>query len=283
MVSSEGLLSIGEFAEQTGVSVATLRAWESRHGFPVAVRLPSGHRRYRQEDVEQVRAVARRRDAGLRLDAAVAELRHQAAPSNGSVFATLRRDHPHLPVERLRKSTLTALSWAIEDEFCAKADRARIFGAFQRQEHYWPSQARWEELARFAAAAYVFADFDEDREVPGTPGVVSRVPVDAQSPLRREWAVVCDSDDLPVALTAWELPGQQETADPDRLFEAIWTIEPQSVRDAARVCAGFVATADPAVGGPLLYALADDPARSTPDLASLNTMFTRVLAYVDRR
>ena len=45
-------LSIGDVAERTGVAVPTLRMWEQRHGFPQAERLPSGHRRYRAEDVD---------------------------------------------------------------------------------------------------------------------------------------------------------------------------------------------------------------------------------------
>ena len=49
-------LSIGDIANRSGVAVGTLRMWESRYGFPVPERLPSGHRRYSEHDLEQVRA-----------------------------------------------------------------------------------------------------------------------------------------------------------------------------------------------------------------------------------
>lgn len=273
------LLSIGDLAQATGVNTTTLRAWESRFGFPLAMRLPSGHRRYHRDDVDKVRSVARRRDAGLRLDVAIAEILDSARPTSGSVYATLRRDHPHLRAERLHKSTLTALSWAIEDEFCARADRARIFGAFQTSALYRPSRARWAELARVATSATVYADFaDEPDEDP----LVTRIHLDPESPMRREWVVVCDSADLPVALTAWELPGQDGVADPRRVFEAIWTVEPAAVRDAARACARVAHEVSPEAGAPLLFALADTPTPAPPDLTSLNSMFTRVLTYTDR-
>ncbi|MBZ5738534.1 DICT sensory domain-containing protein [Nocardioides mangrovi] len=286
------LLSIGDLAHETGVSVASLRAWESRHGFPTAIRLPSGHRRYDRGDVARVAEVLRLRDAGLSLTAAIRGASSSetgpldasgptSVAGTGSVFATLRERHPHLAVEVLRKSTLTALSWAIEDEFCARADRARIFGAFQHARHFQPSLRRWTELSRVAASAFVFADFGAppaDREA----APLVRVTLPGDSPLLREWAVVCDSDELPVVLTAWEVPGQELVDDADRSFEAMWSVDPLAVRDAARVLAACAARVDPAAAAPTMFHLADRPVSSTPDLTALSTMFTRVLRYVDR-
>ncbi|NWJ40946.1 MAG: cobalamin B12-binding domain-containing protein [Geothrix sp.] len=53
-----GLLSIGDICSETGLSADVVRVWERRYGFPVPVRLPSGHRRYRQEDLHQLRLMA---------------------------------------------------------------------------------------------------------------------------------------------------------------------------------------------------------------------------------
>ena len=43
-------LTISDLAQRTGVSAATLRAWETRHGFPTPTRRESGHRRYDERD-----------------------------------------------------------------------------------------------------------------------------------------------------------------------------------------------------------------------------------------
>jgi DICT domain-containing protein len=274
-------LTIGDLARRTGVTPAVLRTWETRHGFPRPQRLESGHRRYDENDVVLVERVLRRRDAGIRLEVAIAEAAASTAPATPSVFAELRRRHPALAPHRLRKSTLLALSWALEDECCARAESPMLWGAFQETRFWRPSVARWTELARVARSTMVMADFPAvaDEDHPGRP---TQVPLTQDAPMRREWAVVCDAVDLPACLAAWELPGQTTVPDRDRLFEAVWTIEPQAVRDAARVCAQVAQSAGVAEAGPLLYELADDPAPRPIDVAGATTLFNRVVAYVDQ-
>jgi methanogenic corrinoid protein MtbC1 len=50
-----GLLSIGDICSETGLSPDVVRVWERRYGFPTPVRLPSGHRRYREDDLNRLR------------------------------------------------------------------------------------------------------------------------------------------------------------------------------------------------------------------------------------
>ncbi len=282
-VDDNSPLTIGQLASRTGVSPATLRMWETRHGFPVPIRLESGHRRYDQGHVAAVDHVVRRRDAGVRLDVAIAEAMAAAEPSSPSVFAELRRKHPQLAAHRLRKSTLLALSWAIEDEFCARAQRAHLFGGFQRERYYASARERWTELARVARTTMVFADLSGPADSASHPGARPElVHLGIDEPMRREWFVVCDSHDLPVALTAWELPGQGDVPDRDRVFETLWTVESSAVRDAARVCTRVAQEHGIGSASPLLYELADEPAHGLADQASVTTLFNRVIAYVDR-
>ncbi len=253
--------------------------WEARHSFPVPHRLASGHRRYTDADAELVRQVVRRKEAGIRLEIAIAEASATTAPASPSIFAELRRGHPNLAVHRLRKSTLIALSWAIEDECCAVADRPVLFGAFQRGDTYAPAAARWTELARVARSAIVFADDWPDDAADDGP---ERATLETDAPMRREWAVICDAFDSTACLSAWELPGQTQVADRDRLFEAVWTVDPATVRDAARVAASVAATAGVESAQPLLYQLADPamPRQTNPE--GVTALFNRVVAYVDR-
>lgn len=273
-------LSIGDLAERTGLSPAVLRMWETRHGFPEPRRLTSGHRRYAETDVELVRQVLRRKEAGIRLEIAIAEASATNVPTSPSIFAELRRKHPALVTHRLRKSTLIALSWAIEDECCAVADTPILFGAFQRGDFYAPSAPRWAELARVARSAIVFAD-----HWGGTADEASgpiRAPLADDAPLRREWAVVCDALDSTACLSAWELPGQTSVPDRQRIFEAVWTVDPVAVRDAARVAANVAASAGVLAARPLLYELADTPAPRVTTPTAVTALFNRVVAYVDR-
>lgn len=273
-------LTIGDLAQRTGLSPAVLRMWEARHGFPVPRRLASGHRRYSDADVELVKQVLRRKDSGVRLEIAIAEADASRPPSTPSVFAELRRLHPTLPVHRLRKSTLIALSWAIEDECCATADRPVLFGAFQRGDFYEPSAPRWTELARVARTAIVFAD-RWDGTADDAEGPV-RAELDEDAPMRREWAVICDAADSTACLSAWELPGQVAVPDRQRIFEAVWTVDPVAVRDGARVAASVAADAGVLTAQSLVHQLSEPPARRTATEPGVTALFNRVVAYVDR-
>ena len=99
--------------------------------------------------------------------------------------------------------------------------------------------------------------------------------------MTREWSLVCLAEDLPAALAAWELPGQDEVPDGERLFESLWTLDPAAVRNAARSCARLVADLGHDVGA--LAEAVDDPRPAAPgDLQQATALFNRVLAYVDR-
>ena len=267
--TEDAALSIGDLADRTGVSPATLRMWETRHGFPRPQRLDSGHRRYSEDDVSTIERVVQHKDAGTRLEQAIRRAMADAQPAAPSVYAYLRRRHPALGVHRLKKTTLLALSWAIEDEFCAKADHASIYGSFQQERYYRKAQPRWAELARVARSATALADFSaDDRDAAPV-----EVGLAADAPMRREWAVVCDAPDLPVVLTAWELPGQTDVRDRDRLFESMWTVDPRAVHDAARVCASVARVEAPP---------ATNPPGSVADPQAVTHLFNRMVSYVDR-
>ena len=165
----------------------------------------------------------------MRLEVAIAEVarardRWTRAPGLPSVYAVLRQQHPTLQPQRLKKSTLLALSWAIEDECCARAARPIIFGGFQKERYFRAAQERWTELARIARSSVAFAAF-EDAPEPVERTTLVHLPKDA--PMRREWVVVCDAVDFPAVVTAWELPGQTGVSDRQRLFETIWTVDPR--------------------------------------------------------
>jgi DNA-binding transcriptional MerR regulator len=278
-------LTIGELAERTGLTPAVLRMWESRHGFPVPERRESGHRRYAERDVELVQQVIRRKDAGVRLEVALAEAAMarasvDSAPGSPSVYAALRQRYPALQPHRLKKSTLIALSWAIEDECCSRAERPMIFGGFEQERYFDAARPRWTELARIARSTMAFANFSADPE-PVTG--VSLVHLPEKAPMRREWMVVCEAPDYPAMLTAWELPGQTTVPDKLRLFEAVWTVEPAAVRDAARACAQVAVQLGHPQGAPLLYELSENPPAPPRELLRANSLLNRVVAYLDAR
>ncbi len=272
-------LSIGELERQTGVPAATLRSWEDRYGFPRPQRLEGGHRRYGQADAALIEEVLRLRASGMSLQAAIAQAAARGAEAELSVFAGLRRRHPGLMPLELSKASLLAITRAMEDECCARAERAALFAGFQRERFYRQSGERWGELARTARVAVIFADFDESSGPDTTPLTV-RIPADA--PLRREWFVVCAAPDYPAFISAWEYPGQAGVPDSRRRFEALWSVDPSVIRDAALICAQITRLLSPGLGY-LVEDLPNEAPPASPDLRRAMSLFNRMAGYLDRR
>jgi DICT domain-containing protein len=264
-------------AARTGVAQATLRMWETRYGFPVPERLPSGHRRYPESQVDLVRQVARDRESGLTMPAAISRAQRAVAPPEESIFAALRRRRPDLVPYTLPKRTLIALSHAIEDECAARAERPLLFGSFQRVRFYRHSESRWRELARTAEIAIVFADFPERNEPEGAP---IEVPIDRSDPLGREWSLVCDAPEYAACLSAWEPPGQDDVNDFDRMLETIWSVEPAVVREAARISKGIAARTAPDLVKPIEHLLDVSPPASGEEFRLVSALTNRMVAYV---
>ncbi len=84
-------LSIGDVAKATGIGPDTIRAWERRFGRPKPIRLPSGHRRYRHQDLRWLRRVAEALARGHRAGVVV--------PATEAALAALLGD-PATPAER---------------------------------------------------------------------------------------------------------------------------------------------------------------------------------------
>jgi len=274
-------LTIGEVAQRTGMSVAGLRNWESRYGIPAPQRTGGGRRRYRESDVSLVNEVRRGRDAGLALPAAIEQARAGAGGRReNSMFAGLRRRHPELPVHELDKGLLLALTWAIEDQCCAMAQKPLLVGAFQEQRFYRSARRRWLSLASTSSQTVVFADFDR---VAASEEGPAEIPIPEGSPLQREWALVCVSRDLSACVLGWEPPGQEGRPDRLRRFETIWSVDPQVVRRAARIGMDIASGEAPELPFDTAGHLGGPVRPASPDLQQASGLFGRTLDYLARR
>jgi MerR family transcriptional regulator, light-induced transcriptional regulator len=272
------VLSIGEVSRRTGIPVAGLRNWEQRYGLPRPHRSPSGQRRYREADCDLLAEVLRLHAGGLSLPAAMAQA--SACTGGGpeqSIFAGVRRRYPALRVHVLAKPVLLAVTRAIEDECGAQAQRPVLLGSFQRQRFYQASASRWADLARVAEQTVVFADFERCRQ---RSGPVAEIAVAEDSPLRREWTLICDAPDAPACVAAWERPGQDRCRDQARVFEVLWSVDPQVVRTAARIGAGLATAAMPELTGRLTSRLTEEPTSMSPDLRRASGLIERTLDYL---
>jgi MerR family transcriptional regulator, light-induced transcriptional regulator len=266
-------MTMREMSARSGVSEATLRMWELRHGFPKPQRRSSGHRRYSELDLARVRAVLRARESGLSLQAAIDLATSHDDEQPPSVYAALRERFPGLEAQLLPKRALIIMSRAIEDESLARAERPILFGCFQRERFYRQSERRWRELARTAERAVALADFRRVRRPKQAP---LEVPIRTGEPIVREWAIVCESPSFAACMAGWERPRDSPG---ERLFETAWTVEAPAVRLAAQVCWRLASQAAPELLADLGDRLHDAPVPREHELRSAIQLSTRMVRY----
>lgn len=275
-------LAISDIAEQTGLAAGTIRVWEQRYGFPEPARTPSGYRVYQQEDVEILRRVVSYRDRGLSVPAALERARAAGGSTDRpSLFGAIVTGGEPVQPQRLRKSTLFAISRAIEDETLARAAGPIVIGAFQDERNYRAVEHRYRRLAKVADACVAFGSFPE---VSGGDGEPLLLPVDPDEALGAEWAVVIDAPGYAACLLAWETPESQRDSDREereRCFETVWTLEPTTVRRAALVGSSLARRTAPEAGARLEELLQDRPLAVESPAAGLTALTNRIVGYLD--
>lgn len=99
--STKPLYNIGVVARMTGVSMATLRAWERRYRFPESQRTAGGHRLYSEKDVMRLKWVKERIDEGMQTAQAINALRYQEQTGK----LTLVENPPSvIPADKIQKT-----------------------------------------------------------------------------------------------------------------------------------------------------------------------------------
>jgi DICT domain-containing protein len=271
-------LAIKDVAEQTGVAAGTIRMWEQRFGFPEPGRTASGYRVYTEDDVAAIKRVVAYRDRGLSVPAALERARAlEGTTDRPSIFGALVASDVPVRPQPLRRPTLIALSRAIEEEAIARAAGPVVIAAFQSEHNYRAVEHRYRRLARVADAVGVFATFDA-LQITGEDEP-AEIPVGTTDALGHEWAVVIDAPGFSACLVGWEKPEPGA----ERIFEAVWTMEPSVVRRAAQVGASLAAREAPDWSERLLERLADRPLAVESPAPGLTALTNRMLTYLDAR
>jgi DICT domain-containing protein len=272
-------LAIKDVAERTGLAAGTIRMWEQRYGIPAPERAASGYRVYRQDDVDLLRRAVSFRERGLSVPAALDRARSLGgATDRPSLYGAILAEEPAIAPQVLRKRTLLAISRAIEDETLARAAGPVVFAAFQRQRNYRAVEHRYRRLAGRADATVVFADFDGAREPEGAP---AEVPIATDDALGDEWAVIVDAPGYAACLLAWEQPLAAVGAGGERRFEAVWTMDPATVRRAALVGCSLTRPARPELAERIERLLTDRPLAVETPAPGLTALTNRLVAYLE--
>ena len=150
-----------------------------------------------------------------------------------SVLTELVQALPNLRPQIYFKSSLTALSHAMEDQVLAGTDQPLVIATFQRERFYRQEANRYRRIAERTSQVYVMAA--PETEFKNGSEYYETVAFNPQDQLSQEWnlvvlgqhyatCLVCiERQDLAQSL---EMP-EQLAMDQTRPFEGIWTSDRQ--------------------------------------------------------
>jgi DICT domain-containing protein/signal transduction histidine kinase len=156
-----------------------------------------------------------------------------------SVLSELLRQMPQLRSHLYFKSSLTALSHAMEDRVLAGTDRPLLIASFQQEKFYRQEAHRYRRLGEISDQVYVvaapdteFSDLIEEYEL---------VPFQQTDALANEWHLIAIGAQSAACLICREKVGTPSDVpvlpeiDPSRRFEGIWTFDRQVTIAAAHI------------------------------------------------
>ncbi len=158
-----------------------------------------------------------------------------------SVLTELLSQHSHLRPHLYFKSSLTALSRAMEDLVLAGADRPLVIATFQEERFYRQEAHRYQRIAAQTDRAYVLSVM-ESSKLPATDYVL--ISIDPNDGLAQEWNLVVIGESSAACLICQERTGEWTNAqglESSQRFDGIWTFDRQIAVDAAQILLGRVA------------------------------------------
>ncbi|HIK38241.1 MAG: ATP-binding protein [Geminocystis sp.] len=154
----------------------------------------------------------------------------------GSVVEEVLQLFPEKRPQLYFKSSLIALSHAMEDQVLAGGGDALVIASFQREKFYKQEAHRYLKIGQKCSHVYVLAapesDFDNSSEV------YEKIAFSPDDPLAQEWHLVVLTAHYTGCLVCREktyIDAVEAVMDNSRRFEGIWTCEQRVSRKAALI------------------------------------------------
>jgi len=154
-----------------------------------------------------------------------------------SVVTDLLQVFPQWRTQIYFKSSLTALSHAMEDQVLANTEEALIIASFQRERFYRQEAHRYQRIGKISPHVYVLAAPETDFS--SVSDVYEKVAFTPDDGLTKEWHLVVIAENYTNCLICREkthLPKTEAvemSMDNSRRFEGIWTFNADITRKAA--------------------------------------------------
>ncbi len=137
------------------------------------------------------------------------------------------------------KTSLTALSHAMEDQVLAGREQPLMIASFQQERFYRQEAHRYVRLSELTPQIYIFSAAGTEFDV--RKGAYETVAFDIDDALANEWHLVVLGDQYSACLVCREhqpVPGPGRglaVLDQTRRFEGIWTLDAQVAQQAANI------------------------------------------------
>ncbi len=146
------------------------------------------------------------------------------------------------------KSSLTALSHAMEDQVLAGLQHPLVIATFQRERFYRQEAHRYQRIAEQTDQVYVLSS--PETEFSHHSGIYETIAFDKKDALAREWHLVVIGQQYATCLICQEkqttsLAETGSDMDTNRRFEGIWTFDRQVSYDAADILLNRIAVYRP--------------------------------------
>jgi DICT domain-containing protein/signal transduction histidine kinase len=155
-----------------------------------------------------------------------------------SVLASLLQAMPQLRQQVYFKSSLTALSHALEDQVLAGSDQPLVIANFQRERFYRQEAHRYRRIAERTSQVYVLAAPETDFK--NASNVYETIAFEPDDALSQEWHLVVIGKLYANCLICREKPtpisdSTDMEMDASRRFEGIWTFDQSVSKKAAEL------------------------------------------------
>ncbi|MDB9313649.1 DICT sensory domain-containing protein [Spirulina sp. CS-785/01] len=154
-----------------------------------------------------------------------------------SVLAELLHAIPNWRPQMYFKSSLVALSHAMEDQVLAGNGSPLVIATFQRERFYRQEAHRYRRIARQTDQVYVLSAPETDFK--NQSGEYETIAFDGEDGLTHEWHLVVITQQYANCLICRERASQRESQkngmDSNRRFEGIWTSDQGVCEEAAKI------------------------------------------------
>lgn len=156
-----------------------------------------------------------------------------------SVVTELLSAFPQWRPQMYFKSSLTALSHAMEDQVLAGKESALIIASFQKERFYRQEAHRYQRIGKLSPHVYVLAA--PETEFSSISDIYEKIAFNTDDALTQEWHLVVISENYANCLVCREKTHLAKTQasemamDNSRRFEGIWTFDRAVSKKAAEI------------------------------------------------